>query len=119
MPASEQTTERLAKEAQVLFGAGTASTARTLDVTVYHILANPHVRNRLTAELATSMADFPAICPPLATLRGLPYLQAVIKEGLRYVKESAGHADLQCSMQSCLWSNASTSTYFPRFAHPI
>lgn len=83
MPASEQSTERLAKEAQVLLGAGTASTARTLDVTAYYILANPCIRTRLMKELAVLMSDFPNICPSLVDLRDLPYLQAVIKEGLR------------------------------------
>lgn len=83
MPASEQSTERLAKEAQVLLGAGTASTARTLDVTTYHILANEPIRTKLTRELTAPMSGFPDICPPLVELEKLPYLQAVIKEGLR------------------------------------
>ncbi|KAL8908198.1 MAG: hypothetical protein Q9171_005551 [Xanthocarpia ochracea] len=87
MPVSEQSTERLAKEAQVLLGAGTASTARTLDVTVYYILANQHVRNRIMEELAAPMSNFPDVFPSLATLRSSPYLQAVIKEGLRYVSD--------------------------------
>ncbi|KAL8935395.1 MAG: hypothetical protein Q9211_004721 [Gyalolechia sp. 1 TL-2023] len=84
---SEDDRERLAKEAQVLLGAVTASTARTLDVTVYYILANQHVRARIMEELAAPMSNFPDVIPSLAHLRSSPYLQAVIKEGLRYVSD--------------------------------
>lgn len=85
MPESELSTERLSKEAQVLLGAGTASTARTLDFLSYHILSKPHIRQRLKKELTGIMADYPQSVPSLTQLEKLPYLQAVIKEGLRYV----------------------------------
>ena len=83
MPESELSDERLAKEAQVLMGAGTASTARTIGYICYYILAKPHIYSRLQGELKIVMAAYPQQVPSLAELEKLPYLQALIKEGLR------------------------------------
>ncbi|KAK4206663.1 putative cytochrome P450, putative EED11494.1 cytochrome P450 [Rhypophila decipiens] len=83
MPPSEQSVERLSREAMVLFGAGTATTARTMGFMCYYILRDPAMRKRLGDELASLMADYPAKSPRWAELEKLPYLQALIKEGLR------------------------------------
>ena len=83
MPKSELSDERLAKEAQVLMGGGTASTARTIAYISYYILAKPHIHSRLQRELKAVMAAYPQKVPSLAELEKLPYLQALIKEGLR------------------------------------
>ena len=83
MPESELSVDRLNKEAQVLLGAGTASAARTLDFISYYILSNSHIRTTLKDELKELMAMYPENCPSWAELEKLPYLQAVIKEGLR------------------------------------
>lgn len=83
MPESELSVDRLSKEAQVLLGAGTVSTARTLDFITYYILANQNVRATLQAELKDVMATYPEKIPSWAELEKLPYLQALIKEGLR------------------------------------
>ncbi|KAL8906325.1 MAG: hypothetical protein Q9207_002100 [Kuettlingeria erythrocarpa] len=72
------------KEAQVLLGAGTASTARTLDFISYYILANDNFRVRLREELRDIMADYPYVTPSLVQLEQLPFLKALITEGLRY-----------------------------------
>ena len=85
MPESELSTERLAKEAQVLLGAGSASTARTLDFIVYYVLADLRIRTRLQEELRDIMLAYPNVIPSWAELEKLPYLQAIIKEGLRSV----------------------------------
>lgn len=85
MPESERSDDRLAKEAQVLLGGGTASTARTLGFISYYILANPDIRSRLKEELRETVADYPERVPSWMELERLPYLQALIKEGLRYV----------------------------------
>lgn len=84
MPESELSTDRLTKEAQVLFGAGTATTARTLDFITFYVISESHIRERLAAELAEPMKGFPEKFPPLTELEKLPYLQAVVNEGLRY-----------------------------------
>ncbi|KAL8767783.1 MAG: hypothetical protein Q9194_005881 [Teloschistes cf. exilis] len=83
MPESELSDERLAKEAQLLLGAGTASTARTIGYISYYILSRPEIRARLEQELEKTMASYPADVPSLAALERLPYLQSLIKEGLR------------------------------------
>ena len=83
LPQSELTTSRLSREAQVLLGAGTVSTARTLDFITYYILARPEIERRLREELKDVMADYPTKTPTWYQLEKLPYLQALIKEGLR------------------------------------
>ncbi|RAK82730.1 cytochrome P450 [Aspergillus fijiensis CBS 313.89] len=83
MPDSERSPERLAKEAQVLLGGGTASTARTIGFASYYILSNPAIKARLQDELREPMAEWPDRVPSWAELERLPYLQAIIKESLR------------------------------------
>ncbi|GKZ75835.1 hypothetical protein AnigIFM56816_003291 [Aspergillus niger] len=83
MPESERSPERLAKEAQVLLGGGTASTARTIGFASYYILSNPQIRSRLQEELRELMAEWPDQVPRASELEKLPYLQAIIKESLR------------------------------------
>ncbi|KAL7793173.1 cytochrome P450 [Trichoderma ceciliae] len=83
MPEEERTEERLAKEAQVLLGGGTASTARTIGFASYYILSRPELRSRLEAELKKPMANWPQQVPTWAELEHLPLLQAIIKESLR------------------------------------
>ena len=51
-------------------------------MTTYHILANPPVLSRLRAELEAAIPDATAT-PSLQDLEHLPYLDAVICEGLR------------------------------------
>ncbi|KAM5485587.1 hypothetical protein McanCB56680_001888 [Microsporum canis] len=83
MPESERSPERLAKEAQVLLGGGTASTARTIGFTAFYIMSVPEIRSRLEDELRDVMADWPQRIPSWAELEKLPFLQALIKESLR------------------------------------
>jgi len=85
MPQSELSSERLSKEAQVILGAASVSTARTLDFITYYILANKNHLVILQKELGPIMARYPEKVPSWADLEKLPYLQAVIKEGLRWV----------------------------------
>lgn len=82
LPASEKTPDRLAWEAQLFLGAGTLTTAHFLLSTTYHVLANPPVLEKLLNELDTEVAKHGM---PLSwqTLEHLPYLNAVINEGLR------------------------------------
>lgn len=83
MPESELSIDRLAKEAQVMFSAGTVNNARTLEFILYYLLAKDHIRDRLREELRDTMAGYPYEKPSWADLEKLPYLQAIIKEGLR------------------------------------
>ncbi|KAF7126040.1 hypothetical protein CNMCM5793_002399 [Aspergillus hiratsukae] len=83
LPASELTDERLSKEAQVLIGSGTITTAGTMGFLVYYIASNPAIKKRLQAELKPVMADYPRTKPTWAQLEKVVYLQALIKEALR------------------------------------
>lgn len=83
MPEAELSIDRLAKEAQVMFSAGTVNNARTLEFILYYLLAKDHIRTRLQEELRDTMAGYPYKKPSWADLEKLPYLQAIIKEGLR------------------------------------
>ncbi|KAL3431443.1 cytochrome P450 [Aspergillus tetrazonus] len=83
MPESERSPERLAKEAQVLLGGGTASTARTIAFASFYIVDRPDIRSRLRDELRETMAGWPERVPSWAELERVTYLQAIIKESLR------------------------------------
>lgn len=88
MPPSEMHVERLTQEAQVLIGAGNITTARALEILTYYILANNQIRIRLQEELREPMAGYPKEIPSWTQLEKLPYLSAVIKEGLRLARPS-------------------------------
>jgi cytochrome P450 len=83
MLASERSEQRLVKEAQVLLGAGTASTARTIGFASYYILSRPSLRAALKEELSEIMNEWPNHIPTWAQLERLPLLQGIIKESLR------------------------------------
>ncbi|PYH76834.1 putative cytochrome P450 [Aspergillus uvarum CBS 121591] len=83
MPETERETERLAREALQLFGAGTATLVRAFSMIFYHILSNPQMRGRLREELKDIMAGYPAKRPTWQELERLPYLHGIVKEGLR------------------------------------
>lgn len=85
LPEADLTVERLTKEAQILLGAGSVSTARTLHFIIFYLLFKPAMRKRLEDELKGTMAGWPDEQPTWSQLEKLPYLQALIKEGLRYV----------------------------------
>lgn len=82
LPPSEKALSRLVMEAQSLIGAGTLTSTHMLSMTTYHILANPPVLSKLMAELEKAIPDTATI-PSLQELEHLPYLSAVICEGLR------------------------------------
>ena len=82
LPASEKTISRVSADAQSLVLAGTLTTAHMLSITTYHILANPPILDRMRAELETAIPNA-AIVPSLQALEQLPYLTAILDEGLR------------------------------------
>ena len=82
LPLSEKSLSRLAFEAQSLAGAGTLTSTHMLCITTYHILANPPILSKLLEDLEEAIPDIAIPCP-LQTLEQLPYLSAVVGEGLR------------------------------------
>lgn len=85
VPAEEKSVARLAEEAHTLMGAGAMTTASVLEITVYHLLASPGHLHRLLEELRVAMPD-PEAVPTVAELERLPFLTAVLLEGLRLGK---------------------------------
>lgn len=81
MPASEKTNSRLTDEAVVLVGAGADTTAKTLTHLTYQLIKNPTVLEKLRAELRTKVR--PGERPSLSDLQQMPYLAAVVQEGVR------------------------------------
>lgn len=82
LPPQEKTTERMWQEGQTVIGAGTETTAWTLSVITYHMLANRDILKRLQDELKLLSEDHRKDFS-LRYLEQLPYLSAVISEGLR------------------------------------
>lgn len=82
LPPSEKSIQRLTDEATSLFAAGTETISWALAVITYHVLSKPEMLEKLTAEVA-QVVDSSGELPPWAALEKLPYLGAVIYEGLR------------------------------------
>ncbi|SLM35246.1 cytochrome p450 [Lasallia pustulata] len=82
LPFPEMKRDRLRDEAFSLITAGSITTAHVLRAVSYHIAADPAVRQKLFQELRTVMPKR-ADRPKLQDLERLPYLTAVIREGLR------------------------------------
>ncbi|KAA8563978.1 hypothetical protein EYC84_011979 [Monilinia fructicola] len=70
LPQNEKSVERLWQEGQTVIGAGTETTAWTLSVITYHVLANPDILSKLLAEMHEKSG--------LKELEQLPYLTARI-----------------------------------------
>ncbi|KAM0554806.1 hypothetical protein ACHAPJ_006539 [Fusarium lateritium] len=79
---SEKDTDRLVGEAVAVVNAGTETTSWTLAVITYFLLSQPETFTKLQAEL-TQVVDDPRHLPSWTTLEQLPYLGAVLFEGLR------------------------------------
>jgi len=74
--------EDLTDEAFTILTAAADTTGNAMTVTSYYVISNPEIYHALTTELEKA---FPSSTTKLdyATLEKLPYLTAVIKEGLR------------------------------------
>ena len=80
LPPIEKTEQRLADEAFVLIVAGAETTARVLTVIVAHLLQQKELYARLQQELSVARRS---VQPSVTDLESLPFLKAVIQEGLR------------------------------------
>lgn len=78
----DKTHQALMDRALVVLSAGAETTSWALTVMIYNLLSHPDVLERLTEELKEAIDD-PHHLPSWATLEKLPYLDAVIHEGLR------------------------------------
>ena len=91
IPASEKTAKRLFEEITILVGAGSETTSYTLLNITYYVLANPGILAKLKKELKENFtdADVDGILS-YKQLETLPYLTAVITEGLRIASAVSG-----------------------------
>ncbi|KAL8978327.1 MAG: hypothetical protein Q9205_006055 [Flavoplaca limonia] len=78
----EKTPERLAAEGFSVVAAGSQTVAHTLAVISYHLIANPDILKKLQDELAGVMPTDNST-PKWSRLEQLPYMGAIIQEGLR------------------------------------
>jgi cytochrome P450 len=74
--------EDLTDEMFTILTAAAETTGHTMTMTTYYVLSNPTIYKTLVAELKTAFPD-KKINLDYLTLEKLPYLTAVIKEGLR------------------------------------
>ena len=82
LPQSEKSLQRMTEEGFSLFAAGTETVSWALTVITYHLLAKPAMLEKLSAEVG-QVVDRSGQLPNWAALEKLPYLGAVIYEGLR------------------------------------
>ena len=82
LPSSEKSLQRMTEEGFSLFAAGTETVSWALTVITYHLLEKSAMLEKLTAEVSQVVDDTGEL-PPWAALEKLPYLGAVIHEGLR------------------------------------
>ncbi|KAK3936660.1 cytochrome P450 [Diplogelasinospora grovesii] len=78
LPEQEKTFERVYDEMGALTGAAFETTAHVMRIILYYLYTQPAILSRLRAELATLTTE-----PRLNELEQLPYLTAVLMEGLR------------------------------------
>ncbi|TDZ61695.1 Cytochrome P450 monooxygenase aclL [Colletotrichum trifolii] len=74
------TRDKIINFAQLLFFAGSETSATTLSVVVFHLLTNPHAYRRLVEEIRSVQRDEDMAFARLATME---YLTACIDEGMR------------------------------------
>lgn len=82
LPEQEKRLERLWQEGQIVVGAGTETTAWTLSATLFYLLEDRRVFAKLMQELVSHIDDADERVT-WSELEQLPYLSAVVSEGLR------------------------------------
>lgn len=93
IPESDKTVDRITQEARTLVGAGSETTGNALETITFHALSNPNALRRLKEELAVAVESSKGSEDPLAKyniIQRLPYLTAVINEGLRIACSVSG-----------------------------
>ncbi|KAJ9268666.1 hypothetical protein DTO212C5_5273 [Paecilomyces variotii] len=83
LPPVEKEADRLQDEAQTMVGAGSETTAKTLTIVTFYLLQDKKKLQRLRDELSTIPMQPGPDEELLTQLDQLPYLNAVISEGLR------------------------------------
>lgn len=82
LPAEEKSLRRLSDEGEIFTGAGSETTAKTLTTILYYLTLYPECMETLKHELREAIPN-PSNLASWTQLEQLPYLSAVIQEGLR------------------------------------
>ena len=82
LPPADKTFNRIFEEIATVTGAGYETTANTLRLILYHVYANDDILQRIRKEIASISTHSPEPFV-LKDLEQLPYLTAVLTEGLR------------------------------------
>jgi cytochrome P450 len=82
LPAQEKTVDRLTDEATILVIAASETPAKVLALIMYYVLVKPDIQRKLRDELSNVFGSNMK-APSYHQLEQLPYLSAVVKEGLR------------------------------------
>ena len=122
LPPVERSLPRLSDEATILLVTGSETPAKVLAIIHYHILDKPSLYSRAREEIQTLMASSstPNALPPLAKLEKLPYLAALLKEGLRLHSGIVGRTSRISPVEPLIFNDwyipagtpLSTSSYF-------
>ncbi|KAI0124105.1 cytochrome P450 [Xylariales sp. AK1849] len=83
LPPEEKSPNRIFQVALMVMGAGAGTPSYVLDIATYYILADPAIRDRVKADLASVWPNADTPAPEVAVLEGLPFLRGCIKEALR------------------------------------
>jgi cytochrome P450 len=109
LPESEKDSTRLAEEVSVLLSAGTDSSANTLSAITFYLLSNPEILRKLRDELKTAILDKgEREFPRFSKVETLPYLSAVIQEGLRLHPAVSGRQQRVAPTEDLLYTNPAT-----------
>ena len=82
VPPEEKSLNRLTDEAVLFIVAGNETTGNALSVITFHVLNTPSILKTLKDELSIAIPNVNTV-PSWRDLENLPYISAVIKEGLR------------------------------------
>ncbi len=82
LPAREKNLERLTDEGAILLIAASETPAKVLSLIIFHLMSNPHTIRKLRTELHGATITSANLLG-LSQLEQLPYMTAVIREGLR------------------------------------
>lgn len=84
LPPEEKSFKRVFTDVATVTGASFETTSSVLRLVIYHIWSKPHILGRLRAELEEAASQSQTPQPvELRTIEQLPYLTAVLTEGMR------------------------------------
>lgn len=92
LPDNEKSFKRIFDEVGTITGAAFETTAHSIRLTLYHIYKDAEVLRRLRAELTTMLPAEQKSDLVLSRLEQLPYLTAILMEGLRLSPGTATRA---------------------------